>query len=66
MSWYWIVLIVLGYLVVAVLTGVLYGAVLDEDEDICTLFGVFWPVMLPIFICILPFIIVQAILDCIL
>lgn len=56
----------LGYLVVAVITGVLYGVVLDEDEEMCTIAGVFWPVMLPIFICMLPFIIVHEILDCIL
>ena len=63
MSWYWIILIVLGYLVVAVITGVLYGVVLDEEEDMCTIEGVFWPVMLPIFICMLPFIIVDEVLD---
>lgn len=66
MSWYWIILIVLGYLVVAVITGVLYGVVLDEEEDMCTLAGVFWPVMLPIFICMIPFIIIHEILDWIL
>lgn len=66
MSWYWIILIVLGYLVVAVITGVLYGVVLDEDNEMCTIAGVFWPVMLPIFICMLPFVIIHEILDCIL
>lgn len=63
MSWYWVVLIVLGYLVIAVLTGVIYGAVLEEDSEMSTLAGMFWPVMLPIFICMLPFILVHEILE---
>lgn len=63
MSWYWIILIVFGYLTVAVITGILYGVVIDEEEDMCAIEGVFWPVTLPIFICMLPFIIVYEILD---
>lgn len=66
MAWYWIVLIVIGYIFMAIVTGVLYGAVLDEKTDMCTIAGAFWPVMLPFLILMLPFMLIHAILDWIL
>lgn len=66
MAWYWIVLMVIGYIFMAIVTGVLYGVVLDEETDVCTLAGFFWPVMLPIFIVMLPVMLLHAILDWIL
>ena len=66
MAWYWIVLIVIGYIFIAIITGVLYGVVLEEDTDMCTLAGTFWPIMLPIFIVMLPVMLLHAILDCLL
>lgn len=66
MAWYWIVLIVIGYIFMSIVTGVLYGVVLDEETDMCTIAGAFWPVMLPFLILMLPFMLIHAILDWIL
>jgi len=67
MTWYWIVLlIVIGYIFMATLTGVIYGIALDGDTEMATAAAVFWPIMLPIFILALPFILIRVILDWIL
>lgn len=63
MAWYWIVLIVIGYIFMAIITGVLYGVVLEDDTEMCTIDGIFWPIMLPLFIFMLPFMLIHAILD---
>lgn len=56
----------IGYIFMAIVTGVLYGVVLDEETDMRTIAGAFWPVMLPFLILMLPFMLIHAILDWIL
>lgn len=50
MSWYWIVLIVIGYFVVgSVLAGLATWVSLDFDDEDLMLWMVFlWPIILPI------------------
>ena len=53
MAWYFIILIVFGYILAGIITALIYiwyGA----DDDEAAILGFFWPIMLPIAILILP------------
>jgi Na+/proline symporter len=53
MVWYWIVLIIIGYFIVAFLVALLFYQVFEKESNESALFGAFWPVfilvLLPIF-----------------
>ena len=60
MSWYWIVLIVIGYILLsAVACVVLSRTMKTTDNAIIVLFGMFWP----LFIISLPIIILMILLN---
>jgi len=45
MNWYWIVLIVFGYLVMWILISIVHNKIEDPDDRIISVgFGFFWPV----------------------
>lgn len=62
MTWYWIILIIIGYFLVAVLTALIYYWY-DFDSDEAAVSGFCWPVMLPIAILLLIPFIIENILD---
>ena len=47
MSWYWIVLIVFIYMILAIFTGALWNGTLLNDNELSTVAGVLWPITLP-------------------
>lgn len=47
MSWYWIVLIVFIYMILAIFTGALWDDTLLNDNELSTVAGVLWPITLP-------------------
>ena len=52
MAWYWIVLIVIGYLIIWILTSVITYKHIEETVDVelipSVLAGMCWPIVLPI------------------
>lgn len=59
MSWYWIVLIVVCYVLLSAVTCIILSRVAkSEDSGIIVLFGIFWP----LFVISLPIIILMFLL----
>lgn len=53
MSWYWIILIIVGYIIMGGITAILVENLFDEDNDVkLGIYGVIWP---PIILGILLF-----------
>lgn len=54
MNWYWIVLIVIGYICVWIVSSIIISRVIKSDDSyVCTLAGLFWPIIIvvsPIFL----------------
>lgn len=48
MAWYWIVLIIIGYLISSILFGTIIA--IKEDDSNAAPFGLIWPLSLIIFI----------------
>jgi len=47
MNWYWIVLIVIGYICVWIVSSIIISRALKIDDSyICTGAGLFWPIMI--------------------
>lgn len=64
MTWYWIILIVIGYFIIALLDAMFCYFVLDAESIQSALMGFFWPVMIPAhLIIILPIILISKILE---
>jgi len=63
MAWYWIVLIIVGYVLIGILTALIYAAYGEDYDDQLAMFAVFWPVMLPIAIVTAPFALFHWIID---
>jgi hypothetical protein len=47
MAWYWIVLIIVGYILLAILSGTLM--ILKEKDNNVSIMAIVWPITLPIF-----------------
>ena len=62
MKWYIIIFLVIGYMAVALITALIYREEVSHD-DMAALFGMFWPITLPIAIIILPFYLLEKILE---
>ena len=46
MNWYWIVLIIIGYICVWIVSSIIISIVLKNDDSyMCTLAGLFWPII---------------------
>ena len=63
MAWYWIVLIIIGYIPIGILTAYIYSLYGEGDDEMLVLFAIFWPVFLPIAIICAPFMILGWIFD---
>ena len=60
MAWYWIVLIIINYFIIAFLYSLLCYQVFDRDSIESAVFGVFWPVFIPL---LLPIFTIEEILE---
>ena len=63
MTWYWILLIIIGYFIISFLTALLYYFVFDEESENSAFLGILWPIALPIAILCFPIFLIQDILD---
>lgn len=63
MAWYWIILIVIGYIVIATLTAIFCYRVMDDDIDVAALEGFVWPLILPIICLASPIVLIITILN---
>ena len=63
MAWYWIILIAVGYIVMAILTAIFCYRVMDEDIEQAAFEGFAWPLMLPIICLASPIVLIMTILD---
>lgn len=54
MEWYWITLIVIGYIFLMVLTTILLNKFTYRDKDECILVGLLWPFTLCFLVISLP------------
>lgn len=54
MEWYWITLIVIGYIFLMVLTAILLNKFAHRDKDECVLVGLLWPGALCFLVVALP------------
>ena len=62
MKWYWIILMILGYyLIWSVATLIYYH--FEKDRFVAKIFGMLWPITIPITLLILPFIVIDKLLD---
>lgn len=60
MSWYWIVLIVIGYVLLSAVTGIILSRVAKcTDSMINVSFGLFWPLV----VILLPIVMLIILLD---
>ena len=50
MSWYWIVLIVIGYMVMHLITAIVVYKCGMVDKDMAVFPAAFWPIFLPLLI----------------
>ena len=48
MAWYWIVLIILGYILMSAITGAIIIKEADAEEP--GMLGIIWPILLPMFL----------------
>lgn len=51
MSWYWTVLICIGYYALWVVTALICDKVVDGDSGMDALLGMVWPLTLPYILC---------------
>lgn len=63
MAWYWIVLIVLGYVLVAFLVAIIWAKGEPRHADYAAGFGIFWPLWFPLAAFIIPFICLWNVID---
>lgn len=59
MSWYWIVLIVVCYVLLSAVTCIIFSRVAKTNDEIIVLFGIFWPLI----VILLPIILLIILLD---
>jgi len=59
MSWYWIVLIVLGYFLILYLVDLVLYRIIDFDEECSIVAAMFWPITVLYLILILPFYVIH-------
>lgn len=63
MSWYWIVLLVIFYIVMWTITSTIFSRVFENSDEERMLVGLFWPLALLISPIFIIYIIVEKIVD---
>ena len=64
LTWYWILLIIVGYFIMTLLDAIFCYFVLDAESVPSAVMGFCWPVMIPVHLLIvLPIILVSKILE---
>ena len=48
MAWYWIILIILGYIIMWAVTSIILSRIFHDNSGASECFGVLWPIALPV------------------